>query len=119
MARDHDLYIRAGSFEPRKWVATSPATGLPLDLTVSGYSVSGVVSTQNNGTGIKLLDLDDEDVWARTTEGEIFFQPPSTVSAEWPSVSAYYQAYLHHPTGQKVRFDDGRFVVDNDLTQGA
>lgn len=116
MSRDGALFIRAGSFEPRKWVACSPTTNLPLDLTVSGYSVSGVVSTHPDGTGVKLLDLVDDEVWARTSDGEIFFQPPSTVTAEWPAVSAYYQAYLHHPSGQRVRFDDGQFVIDSDLS---
>lgn len=115
MARNDDLYIRAGSFEPRKWTATD-SSGQVLDLTVSGYTVSGVVNTHNDGTGVKLLDLEDDEVWARTSDGGIFFQPPSAVSAEWPAVQAYFQAYLHHPTGQKVRFGDGRFVVDSDIS---
>ncbi|HTF11530.1 MAG TPA: hypothetical protein VK659_25480 [Asanoa sp.] len=75
-----------------------------------------MVSTDPDGTGVKLLDLLDDEVWARTADGGIVFQPPSAVSSEWPSVAAYYQAYLHHPSGQKVRFDDGRFIVDSDLT---
>jgi len=111
-----DLYVRAGSFEPRRWLATHPATGLPLDLTATGYSVSGTVATTNDSGAIKLLDLVDDEVWARTADGEIFFQPPSAVSSEWPSVTAYYQAYLHHPSGQRVRFDDGRFIIDTDLS---
>lgn len=111
-----DLYIRAGSFEPRRWLVTHPATGQPLDLTVTGYSVSGVVATTNDKVGIKLLDLLDDEVWARTAVGEIFFQPPSAVSSEWPSVAAYYQAYLYHPSGQRVRLPGGdRFIIDNDL----
>lgn len=114
MARG-DLYIRAGSFEPRRWEAIHPTTGLPLDLTAAGYTVAGVVSTAKDGSGVKLLDLVDDEVWARTADGGIFFQPPSAVSAEWPAVSAYYQAYLYHPSGQRVRFGDDRFIVDSDL----
>jgi hypothetical protein len=112
-----DLYIRAGSFEPQRWLATHPVTGRPLDLTATGYSVSGVVSTTNDTDAIKLLDLVDDEVWARTAEGEIFFQPPSAVSAEWPAVAAHYQAYLYHPSGQRVRFDEGRFIIDTDLSE--
>jgi hypothetical protein len=111
-----DLYVRAGSFEPWKWTATDPTSGLPLDLTAPGYSVVGVVSTANDGTGAKLLDLLDDEVWARTADGGIYFQPSSAVSSEWPSVSAYYQAYLYHPSGNRVRLPGGsRFVIDNDL----
>jgi hypothetical protein len=117
VGRSDDLYIQAGSFKPRQWAATHPDTGAALDLTADGYSVSGVVSTRNDGTGVKLLDLDDDEVWARTADGWIVFQPASVVSAEWPAVSAYYQAYLHHPSGQKVRFGEGRFVVDTDLSE--
>lgn len=112
-----NLYVKAGSFTPVRWRATDPATGLPLDLTVDGYSVSGTVATERDGSGAKLLDLEDEDVWARTADGWIYFQPASAVSAEWPSVTAYYQAYLHHPGGQKVRFDEDRFIVDTDLSE--
>jgi len=115
MARGHDLYIRAGSFDPYAWTVTDPATELPIDLTASGYSVTGVVATANDGTGSVLLELADSEVWARTSSGQIFFQPPSDVSTLWPSVSAYYQAELSHPSGQKVRFAQGRFVVDADL----
>lgn len=118
MARGHDLYVRSGSFEPERWTVTDPTTGQPLDLTAAGYSVGGVVSTADDGSGAKLLDLLDDEVWARTAEGEIFFQPPSAVSTLWPSVTAYYQAYLYHPSGQRVRFDDGRFIIDTDLIEG-
>jgi hypothetical protein len=112
-----DLYIQAGSYEPVVWTITDPDTGLPLDLTAAGYSVAGVVATRTNGTGTVLIDLVDDEVWARTAEGEIFFQPPSAVSSEWPAVAAYYQAYLYHPSGQRVRFAQGRFVVDADLIE--
>lgn len=120
MARKNaDLYIRAGSYEPVVWTVTSPTTGLPLDLTGVGYSVAGVVATHSDGTGTVLIELADADVWARTSAGEIFFQPPSSISTLWPSVSAYYQAELTHPSGQKVRFAEGRFSIDSDLNPGA
>lgn len=119
MARKNDdLYIRAGSYEPIVWVVTDPVTGLPLDLTGVGYSVKGLVATRDDGSGTKLLDLLDNDVWSRTSAGQIFFQPPSSVSTLWPSVSAYYQAELSHPSGQKVRFAEGRFVIDSELVKG-
>ena len=113
-----DLYVRAGSFDPERWLVADPITKQPVDLTVSGYSVGGTVASTNDGTGTKLLDLLDDEMWARTAQGEIFFQPPSAVSAAWPSVTAYYQAYLYHPSGQKVRLDSGRFIIDTDLTSG-
>lgn len=115
MARSDDLYVKAGSFDPQVWVVTDPASGLPLDLTVSGYAVTGVVASHNDGTGTVLLELVDDEVWRRTSSGQIFFQPPSATSAEWPAVSAYYQAELTHPSGQDVRFAEGRFVIDTDL----
>lgn len=108
-----NLYVKAGSFSPMRWRATDPATGAPLDLTVSGYSVSGTVRT---GEGVHLLDLVDDEVWARTADGWIVWQPPSAVSSEWPAVAAWYQAYLHHPGGQKVRFDEDRFIIDTDFS---
>jgi len=110
-----DIYVKAGSYEPIVWAITDPDTGAPLDLTGVGYLVTGVVATRNDGSGTKLLDLLDAEVWARTTEGQIFFQPPSDVSTAWPMVSAYYQAELSHPSGQKVRFAQGRFVIDAEL----
>jgi len=118
MAAGHDIYWKAGSFDPLVWTVTSPTTGLPVDLTASGYSVAGVVATHNDGTGAVLLELVDAEVWRRTADGQLFFQPPSAVSTEWPAVSAYYQAELTHPSGEVVRFDQGRFVIDNDLNQG-
>ena len=118
MSRSHDLYVKAGSFDPVVWTFTDPGTGLPLDLTVSGYAVNGTVASHNDGTGTTLLELEDADVWRRTSTGQIFFQPPSAVSGEWPVVSAYYQAELTHPSGEDVRFASGRFVVDTDLNQG-
>lgn len=116
MARTHDLYVKAGSFDPVSWTITDPASGLPLDLTVSGFSVSGTVASHNDGTGVTLLELADADVWRRTSTGQIFFQPPSAMSTLWPAVSAYYQAELTHPSGEDVRFAEGRFIVDSDLT---
>jgi len=115
MAAGHDIYWKAGSFDPLVWVVTDPVSGLPLDLTVSGFSASGVVATHNDGTGVTLIDLPDGEVWRRTSTGQIFFQPPSNVSSAWPAVSAYYQAELTHPSGEVVRFDQGRFVIDSDL----
>ena len=119
MARKNaDLYIRAGSYEPIVWVVTDPDTGDPLDLTGVGYSVAGVVASTNDGSGAVLIELADAEVWARTVDGEIFFQPPSALSTTWPSVTAYYQAELTHPSGQAVRFAEGRFVIDADLNPG-
>jgi hypothetical protein len=115
MGRSDDLFVKAGSFDPKVWVVTDPATGLPLDLTVSGYAVTGVVASHNDGTGTTLLELEDAEVWRRTSTGQIFFQPPSTVSTTWPAVSAYYQAELTHPSGEVVRFASGRYVIDTDL----
>jgi len=117
MARGHDLYVKAGSFDPYAWTVTDPVTGLPLDLTASGYLVAGVVATRDDGTGTTLLELADAEVWARTADGQIVFQPPSGVSTLWPSVSAYYQAELSHPSGQRVRFAQGKFVIDADLNE--
>lgn len=119
MARTHDLFVKAGSFDPVVWSFSDPATGGPLDLTVSGFSAAGVVASRNDGTGAVLFELTDAEVWRRTADGQLFFQPPSAVSTEWPAVSAYYQAELTHPSGEVVRFDQGRFVVDTDLSQGA
>lgn len=116
MARTDDLYVKAGSFDPKVWVITDPVSGLPLDLTVSGFLVSATVASHNDGTGVTLLELADADVWRRTSTGQIFFQPPSAMSTLWPSVSAYYQAELTHPSGEDVRFAEGRFVIDSDLT---
>jgi len=115
VGRGHDLYIKAGSFDPVVWDVKDPDTGLPLDLTVSGYAVTGIVASHNDGTGTTLLELVDDEVWRRTSSGQIFFQPPSAVSTEWPAVTAYYQAELTHPSGEVVRFDQGRFTVDSDL----
>lgn len=116
MARGQgDLFIKAGSYEPQKWTVTDPVTNQPLDLTVSGYVVAGVVASHNDGTGTVLIELADNEVWRRTSAGEIFFEPPSAITTLWPAVSAYYQAELSHPSGQAVRFAEGRFVVDSDL----
>jgi hypothetical protein len=116
VARTDDLYVKAGSFNPVVWQVNDPATGGPMDLTASGFSVAAVVASRNDGSGAVLLELADADVWRRTAEGQIFFQPPSAMSSEWPSVSAYYQAELTHPSGEDVRFAEGRFVIDTDLT---
>jgi hypothetical protein len=116
MGRSDDLYIKAGSFDPMVWLVKNPDTGLPEDLTVSGFSVSGVVASHNDGTGVTLLELEDADVWRRTATGQIFFQPPSAMSTSWPAVSAYYQAELTHPSGEVVRFASGRYVIDTDLS---
>lgn len=111
-----NLYVKAGSFSPMRWPFTDPATGAPLDLTAPGYSVSGTVRTTNDSAGVLLLELVDDEVWARTADGWVYFQPPSVVSSEWPAVAAWYQAYLHHPSGQKVRFDEDRFIIDTDFS---
>jgi hypothetical protein len=110
-----DLFVEAGSYEPIYWMITDPNTGDPLDLTLPGFTVHGVVATRPDGTGIKLLDLPDSSVWSRTSTGRVYFQPPSAISDVWPLVSGYYQAKLSHPSGQEVRFSQGRFIVSYDI----
>lgn len=103
------LSVEAGSFEPRYWLVTSPTTGLPIDLTVTGYSVSGVVVDVN---GTVLLELPDDTIFRRTSDGRVYFEPPSVVTAAWPGMWGDYQIKLSHPSGETVRLSQGSFSVD-------
>lgn len=109
------ILVEAGSFEPQYWTVTDPVTGTPIDLTASGFVVTGRVATKPDGTGVALLLLPDS-LWRRTTSGRVYFQPGSAVTAAWtPAMSGFYQAELTHPSGQTVRFAEGRFIVDTRL----
>lgn len=109
------LRVEAGSFEPRFWVFTDPDTGDPLDLTQPGYEVTAAVASRPDGSGDILLDLPDNSVWRRTSTGRVYFEPPSVTSAAWTFRSGYCQIELAHPSGETVRFFEGRFVVDPEL----
>lgn len=110
----HNLTIQAGSFEPTYWLITDPVTGTPVDLTASGFAVSGVVSTRFNGRGTTLLTLGDTS-FRRTTTGRVYYEPASAVSATWEFRSAFYQFELSHPIGQDIRFAEGIFLVSPEL----
>lgn len=105
-----DLLVEAGSYETWYWTITDPVTGFLVNLTLPGYLVAGAVKTKVDG-GTQLLSLPDATVWRRTVDGRIYFQPGSTLTAAWPAMNAYYQAELTHPSGQTVRFTQGRFIV--------
>jgi hypothetical protein len=106
-----DLLVEAGSYETWYWTISDPLTGALLDLTQAGYAVTGAVFARPEGTGTALLALPDSTVWRRTTSGRIYFQPSSATSSTWPTLNGYYQAELTHPSGQTVRFTEGRFTV--------
>lgn len=108
------INIEAGSYEPRYWLVTDPVTLQPINLTVTGFVVTGEVQTRSNGSGAVVLALPDA-LWRRTTDGRIYFQPDSATTAAWPSVSAYYQAEISHPSGETVRFSEGPFTVDTEF----
>lgn len=107
-----DVTVEAGSYEPLYWTVTDPITGAPLDLTAAGYTITGVVASRPDGTGTKLLDLPDDTCWSRTADGRAFFEPPSATSAAWPRINGFWQATLTHPSGEDVRFAEGRFTVN-------
>lgn len=108
--------VESGSYEPRYWLIADPITKQPLDLTVSGFLVTGAVQTRSNGTGAAVLALPDA-LWRRTAQGRIYFEPPSATSSAWPSVNAYYQAEISHPSGETVRFSEGPFNVDTEFVK--
>lgn len=110
-----DLRVQAGSYEPIYWDITDPDTGVPVDLTQAGYSVAAVVASRPDGTGQVLAELDDATVWRRTDTGRIYFEPSSALSSMWTFERGYYQAELSHPSGETVRFSEGRFTVDPEL----
>ena len=104
------LLVEAGSYEPVYWTITDPATGAPVDLTVTGFSVSGSVASLPDGTGTHLLDLPDS-LWVRGADGRLTFAPPSATTAAWPRTAGFYQATLTHPSGQAVRVAEGPFTI--------
>lgn len=110
------LWIEAGSYEPRYWLISDPDTGLPIDLTQSGFAVHGVVADRSDGKGSVLLDLpDSSDAWRRTTDGRIYFQPHSVDSAAWTFRSGHIQIELEHPSGETVRIHEDKLLVDPEL----
>jgi len=109
------LRVEAGSYEPRYWVFTDPATGVPLDLTQPGYEVTAVVADKSDGTGTVLLDLPDNSVWRRTADGRVYFEPHSATSSTWTFRRGYLQAEMSHPSGETVRFLEVPFSVDPEL----
>lgn len=110
-----ELRVEAGSFEPQYWTFTNPATGAPLDLTQSGYVVTGAVNAEQDGTGTVLLSLPDNSVWRRTATGRVYFQPHSVTSSTWTFPRGFYQVELAHPSGETVRFGEGPFLVSPEL----
>jgi hypothetical protein len=105
-----DITIQAGSYEPRYWEIRDGITNELLDLT-GGYTVSGVVSSRDDGRGTDYLTLTDAD-FRRTDNGRIYYEPSSDTTASWTFRYAHYQFELRHPSGQDVRFAEGRFIVD-------
>lgn len=108
------LRVQAGSYEPEYYLISDGDTGLPVDLTQPGYEVTGLVATRPSG-GQTLLELPDDSVWRRTTEGRIYFEPSSMDSSTWTFRSGYHQVELSHPSGETVRILEGRFTVSAEL----
>lgn len=111
-----DLTVEAGSWNPSYLILTDPGTGLPLDLTVSGYSARMVVATRSDGTGTVLADLADGQVFRRTTTGRLYFEPPVTLTSGWVWRFGYHQIELSPPAGlPTVRVAEGRVRVRPEL----
>jgi hypothetical protein len=108
------LLVEAGSYEPIYWLITDPATGLPTDLTMSGFAAALTVNSSRDGGGTDLLVLTDTS-FRRTNTGRVYFQPSSTVSSGWTFRRGYYQVELTHPSGETVRISEGQFVVSAEL----
>ena len=108
-----DITIQAGSFEPLYWLISDPTTGDPIDLT-AGFTVSGTVSSRDDGRGVDYLTLADAD-FRRTTEGRVYFEPDSDTTAAWTFRYGHYQFEIRHPNGQTVRFAEGKMVVDPEV----
>lgn len=108
-----NLTIQAGSFEPIYWLVSDPTTGTPLDLT-TGFTVSGAVATRPEGDGDTLLTLTDSN-FRRTTTGQVYYEPSSATSAAWTFRYGHYQFELRHPSGQDIRFAEGRFIVSPEI----
>lgn len=110
-----DITVEAGSFDPSYIVISDPDTGVPLDLTATGYAVSCVVATRADGTGTVLLTLPDDSVWRRTADGRIYFEPPAEMSSMWAFRRGHHQIELTRPSGPPVRVAYGRFHVSPEL----
>lgn len=108
------LLIEAGSYEPQYWLFVDPDTGAPVDLTASGFTAALTVNSSQDGDGVDLLTLTDSS-FLRTNNGRVYFQPSSATTSTWTFGSGYYQAELSHPSGETVRFSEGRFVVSPEL----
>lgn len=107
------LTVLQGSYDPIYWTFTNPDTGALIDLTASGFLVTGAVVDFIGGV-TTLTELVDGVVWQRTAEGRIYFAPPSVVSSAWGFSTGYYQAELSHPLGETVRFAEGPFTLSFD-----
>jgi hypothetical protein len=109
------LKVEAGSFDPLYWVFLDKDTGALLDLTQPGYVVTGAVNERRDGTGATLRVLADGQVWRRTSDGRVYFEPHSADSGAWTFLHGHYQAELSHPSGETYRFIEGPFVVSPEL----
>lgn len=105
-----NLLIQADSYEPHYWQFTDPDTGQPVDLTASGYQAFGSFATTPDDNAQTLLELSDSD-FERTSTGRVYYAPSADESLWWEFRRGYYQFYLTSPTGQPVRFAEGRFFV--------
>jgi hypothetical protein len=93
---------------------TDPDTGLPIDLTVSGFAAAMTVNSSQDGAGTDLLVLTDSS-FLRTSAGRLYFQPTSTVTKTWTFDYGYYQIELSHPSGETVRISQGPFRVSAEI----
>ncbi len=109
------LRVEAGSYDPVFWEVRAGDTGALVDLTQPGYLVAGAVNSHSDGSGAVLLDLPDDSVWRRTSEGRVYFEPHSVATAAWTFQRGYYQAELSHPSGETVRILEGPFSVSPEL----
>lgn len=109
------LTIEADSYEPRYWLFTDPDNGALVDLTASGFTCSGTVAAQPDGSGQVLLELADVD-FRRTNTGRVYYEPDSATTAVWAFRYGYYQFRLAHPSGETVRFAEGSFRVSPALS---
>lgn len=109
------LRVEAGSYEPVYWLVTDPQTGDPIDLTAPGFEVTMVVEDRY---GTELLALDDADVFRRTADGRVYFEPSSTLTTTWSVINAAdYQIELAHPSEETVRIGYGPFSVDREFVK--
>lgn len=108
------LEIAAGSYDPVYWSFADPDSGAAIDLTAPGFSCSGAIASQPDGSGQTLLALADAD-FRRTNTGRVYFEPDSTTTAAWSFRYGYYQFWIGHPSGETVRFGEGSFRVSPSL----